>query len=60
MSILVEMWENLDFGRNLQQILFLDEIFENLDFGRNCWKILILVEIFGNLEFWSKFAKKNV
>ena len=29
------MCENLDFGRNLRQILVLDEVFENLGFGQN-------------------------
>ena len=56
MSILVEIFEIVDLGRNIRQISILVEIFEksgicskflkNLEFGRNLRKISHFVEIF--------------
>ena len=34
-SILDEIFENLDFGRNFKKILIFVKIYENLDIGRN-------------------------
>ena len=51
------MCENLDFGRNLHQILVLDDIFENLDFGRNFPEIAFLSIFFFKLRIWTVFSK---
>ena len=49
-SILVEIFENLDFDRN----------FENLDFGRNFRNISILVETFENLDIGRNLPKISI
>ena len=36
-SILLEIFENLDFRRNFRKISIFSKFFENVDFGRNFW-----------------------
>ena len=57
-STLVEILDNLDFGRNYREIFILVKIFDKSRFSSKVLKMLILVEIFGEYQFWSKFLKK--
>ena len=52
------MSENLDFGRNLQQILVLVEIFENFDFGRNFPEIVVFIVGVLSQFLWEAQAHK--
>ena len=47
-SVLDELLENLEFGRNFRKILILVEIFENNDLDRNILK---------NLDFGRRFCE---
>ena len=48
MSILVQIFENLDFWSKFAKLSILAEIFENLDFGRI---------VPNKSRFWSTFSK---
>ena len=69
-SILVEIFRNLDFARSIQQKFSIWSKFKkNLDFGRKFrksrfWskfpKISILIDIFEKSQFWSKYLKTSI
>ena len=54
-SILVNIYGNLDFGQNLWKSRLWSKLSENLDLGQHFRKISILVNIFGNLDLGQHF-----
>ena len=67
MSILVQIFENLNFRHNFRkisilvkfsEILILVEIFENLSFGRNFRKPIFWSKLLKNFDF-AQYLRKN-
>ena len=56
-SILVQIFEKLDFGQNVWKILIEVKIFEISRFWLKSFKMSILVKIFEISRFWSQFSK---
>ena len=54
-SILVNIYGNLDFGQYLWKSGFCSKLSENLDLGQHFRKISILVNIFGNFDLGQNF-----
>ena len=51
MSILVNIFENIDFGEKFPKHIDFGQNCYNLDFGQNHQKMLILVKIYENPDF---------
>ena len=56
-SILVNIYENLDFGKNSWKSRFWSKLSENYDLGQHFWKISILVNIFSKIDLSQNFPQ---
>ena len=56
-SILVNIYENLDFGQSLWKSRFWSKLSENLDLAQHFGKISILVNIFGKIDLGQNFPQ---